>query len=72
MQDVQKNVLYAAHGFLRVAFRARQRYTGACRPKMLRFTSWHSNTHRKQTRCAKLPSQKKGRVGRNPFRFQEK
>jgi hypothetical protein len=38
MQDA-KEVLYAALESRRAAIRARQCYTGACRPKMLRFIS---------------------------------
>src|SRR6266851_2320120 len=68
MQDVQ-NVLYAALGFSRVALRARRRYTGARRPKLLQFISRHSNTHRKQTRCAKLPFCKRRAASPQPVSF---
>jgi hypothetical protein len=72
MQDVGKSVLYAARGFLRVAFRARRRYTGARRPKLLRFISQHGNTHRKQTRCAKLPFRNSRAASPQPVLFSEK
>jgi hypothetical protein len=52
--------------------RARQRYTGACRPKLLRFISRRCNKHRKQTRCPKLTFRKRRAAAPQPVLFPEK
>jgi hypothetical protein len=71
MQDVQKT----SCTLLAVFCEGRFVPGGASRVpagrKLLRCISRHGNTHRKQTRCAKLPFAKAGPRRRNPFCFQK-
>jgi hypothetical protein len=62
----KNKVLQAALAIRRAATRARQCYTGACRPKMLRFISRHSNTPETNPLREAIFT-----LRRNPFCFQK-